>query len=426
VAGGKAKCGDGPRHVLFVTWDGPQTDYLRGLFLPIFAGLKEHGYRFHVLQFTWADAARRQAEARACVARGISYRSHGVLRRPVGPGSLLTAVHGCGAVRRAVRELAIDMVMPRSTLPALSVMLAFRGRDRGAPRVVFDADGLPHDERVDFAGWSPRSLRYRLLRYLEARAVRRADRVITRSAAASRILLERAGAGTDAAKFRTVTNGRDPALFRPMAPEARRAGRAALGIGADAPVLVYTGSVGAQYCVDDMLAIFAQVRAAEPAARLLFLTGAPEDAHACVAATAPGLAEAMIVRRLEPADVPAHLALADVGLALRQPSFSMQAVFPVKIGEYLLCGLPVVATRGIGDIDRLVSGDAVCLVDRPGPPAVEAASAWILSTALPERAALAGEARALGLAEFGLEKAVRLYAEALSSLDRPARAAPAS
>jgi glycosyltransferase involved in cell wall biosynthesis len=91
----------------------------------------------------------------------------------------------------------------------------------------------------------------------------------------------------------------------------------------------------------------------------------------------------------------------------------MRAVFPVKVGEYLLCGVPVVATRGIGDIDRLAAGDAVHFVDRPGPGAVEAASAWILQAALPERAALAEKARALGLAEFGLDRTVRRYLAAL-------------
>jgi len=406
-----------PQNVLFITWDGPQTDYLRGLFLPIFAGLKDHGYRFHVLQFTWADAARRQVEAQACAAKVISYRSHGVLRRPVGPGSLLTAMYGRRAVRRAVRELAIAIVMPRSTLAALATMLAVPAGDPRAPRMVFDADGLAHDERVDFAGWSPQSLAYRLLRDLEAQAVRRADRVITRSTLANRILLDRAGAGTDGAKFHTVTNGRDPALFRPLEPEARQAGRAALGIGTDAPVLVYAGSMGAQYCVDDMLAIFARLRGAAPAARFLLLTGAVADARAHIAAAAPGLGEAVIIRRVDPAEVPAHLALADIALALRQPSFSMQAVFPVKIGEYLLCGLPVVATRGIGDIDRLARGDAVCFVDRPGPRAVETALEWIVQTGLPGRAALAEQARALGLAEFGLDTTVRCYLAALSDAE---------
>lgn len=399
-------------NVLLVTWDGPQTDYLRGLFLPIFAGLKAYGYRFHVLQFTWADADRRRAEAEACAKHGISYRSHGVLRRPVGAGSLLTALFGYRAVRRAVRENAIDIVMPRSTLPALATMLAFRTGDPRAPRIVFDADGLPHDERVEFAGWPPQSLSYRLLRDFEAQAVRRADRVITRSEAADRILLARAGAGTDAGKFHAVTNGRDPGLFRPLAPAERRAGREALGIGADVPLLVYAGSVGAQYCVDEMLQVFARLREAKAGARFLFLTGATETARARIEATAPQLVDAIIVRRAKPADIPGLLGLADVGLALRRPSFSMQAVFPVKIGEYLLCGLPVIATRRIGDIDRLVRGDAVCFVEGPGT--VEAALDWILTRVLPEGPALGAEARALGVAEFGLDRTLRSYAAALA------------
>jgi glycosyltransferase involved in cell wall biosynthesis len=405
---------NGPRNVLFVTWDGPQTDYLRGLFLPIFAGLKAHGYRFHVLQFNWSDQARRRAEEEACAAQGVSFRSHTVLRRPVGPGSLLTAFLGRSAVRRAVRELAIDIVMPRSTLPALATMLAFRHGDVTAPRMIFDADGLPHDERIDFSGWAPESLTYRILRDLEAQAVRRADRVITRSGAASRILLDRAGAGTPANKFRVVTNGRDTELFQPMTPEARRAGREALGIGADATVLVYAGSVGAQYCLDDMLEIFARVRLKDAGARFLFLTGTPDAVRTHVDAMAPTLADAMIIRRVAPVDIPAHLGLGDVGLALRQPSFSMRAVFPIKIGEYLLCGLPVVATRQIGDIDRLAEAGPVCFVDRPGPAAVEAASDWIMTKILPERATLGVKARALGVAQFGLDKTVRSYAAVLS------------
>lgn len=406
-----------PRDVLFVTWDGPQTDYLRSLFLPIFTGLKAHGYRFHVLQFNWSDQAWRRTVGEACAAQGVSFRSHAVLRRPVGPGSLLTAFHGRRAVRRAVRELAIDIVMPRSTLPALATMLAFRPGDEAAPRMIFDADGLPHDERVDFTGWSPESLTYRILRDIEAQAVRRADRVITRSAAASQILLDRAGAGTSAEKFWVVTNGRDTKLFQPMTPEARRAGRTALGIGADATLLVYAGSVGAQYCMDDMLEIFARVRTADAGARFLFLTGTPDAACAHVEAMAPALADAMIVRRVAPADIPDHLGLGDVGLSLIQPSFSMRAAFPIKMGEYLLCGLPVVATRKIGDIDRLAEASPVCFVDRPGPAAVEAASDWILTKALPERTALGAQARALGVAQFGLDKTVRSYAAALSCSD---------
>jgi glycosyltransferase involved in cell wall biosynthesis len=417
MTGGNLTTNQPPRNVLFITWDGPQTDYLRSLFLRIFTGLKAHGYRFHILQFTWSDEAQRQSDEAACAAQGVSFRSQSILRRPVGLGSFLTAVHGRRAVRRAIRELSIDIVMPRSTLPALATMLAFRRGDAKAPRMIFDADGLPHDERVDFTGWSPDSLSYRILRDIEAQSVRRADRVITRSATASQILLHRAGAGTSAEKFRVVTNGRNTTLFKPMTSVARQAGREALGIGIDTPVLVYAGSIGAQYCIDDMLEIFSRVRNANAGARFLFLTGSPDAAGVHVKAVAPALVDAMIIKRVAPADIPDHLGLADVALSLRQPSFSMQAVFPIKIGEYLLCGLPIVATRKIGDIDRLAEAGPICFVDGPGQTAVEAASNWILTKALPEKATLGAQARAIGIARFGLDETVRSYATALSDAD---------
>jgi hypothetical protein len=402
------------RNVLFVTWEGPQTDYLRSLFLPIFTGLKAHGYRFHVLQFTWSDEAQRQSDEAACEVQGVSFRSHTVLRRPVGLGSFLTAILGRRAVRRAVRELTIDIVMPRSTLPALATMLALRRGDAKTPRMIFDADGLPHDERVDFTGWSPDSLSYRVLRDIEAQSVRRADRVITRSETASQILLHRAGAGTSAKKFHVVTNGRNTELFKPMTAVDRQAGRKALGIGIDAPVLVYAGSIGAQYCMDDMLEIFARVRNANAGARFMFLTGSPDAAKAHIKAVAPALVDAMIIKRVAPAYIPDHLGLADVALSLRRPSFSMRAVFPIKIGEYLLCGLPVVATRKIGDIDRLAGADPICFVDDTGSAAIETGSDWILTKALPDRTKLGSQARALGVAQFGLDETVRSYAAAFS------------
>jgi hypothetical protein len=113
---------DLPKHVrvLFITWDGPKSSYLRGLFLPYFVALREHGFTFHVLQFTWADAAERNHLERLCAEAGVPYRSARVWRRPLAIGSLATAIWGRTHVRRAVRDFSIDLVMPRSTLPAIA------------------------------------------------------------------------------------------------------------------------------------------------------------------------------------------------------------------------------------------------------------------------------------------------------------------
>lgn len=105
--------------------------------------------------------------------------------------------------------------------------------------MLFDADGLAADERVEFAGVSPTGASYRLLRAIEARAVRESRKVIGRSTAAADILAERAEVERE--RFHVVANGRDEALFAPVDKAEREGVRAELGNAADAVAMVYAG-----------------------------------------------------------------------------------------------------------------------------------------------------------------------------------------
>lgn len=402
-------------NVLFITWDGPQVCYLESLFLPIFKRLAERGYAFHILQFTWAGNAQKCALKKIAEEQGCSYRCVSVLRWPVGAGSLMTAFWGSWQVRRAIRELGIDIVMPRSTLPALAATLALRH----IPGVglLFDADGLPHDERVDFGNWSPDGIAYRLLRDIEALATRRAKAVLTRSTKAIDILIARGGAGIDSAKFHVVTNGRDEKVFRPSLNGERLAVRRGLGIEDTAPLLAYVGSMGAQYCGREMLEFFRLVRYRRKDARLLLLTGSPDQADGLLSEF-EDVRSSCHVRRLPPDEVPRFLGACDLGLALRRPSFSMQAVAPIKLGEYLLCGLPVLATRAIGDTDELVTDRVGHSLHTMSLGELEGAAEWFLHTVLPDAGGFRGRCRDVGLQNFSLTATVDVYANALAAIQQ--------
>lgn len=396
--------------VLFVTWDGPQVSYLEGLFLPIFVQLQSAGLQFHVLQFTWGDAERLALTRSACEKAGVLYRAVSVWRRPVGFGSLLTALAGGRLIRKLARSWAIDVVMPRSNLPALATLYALR---KQVFPVVFDADGLPLDERVDFAGASPSGLVYRLLRDVEAEMVRRSNTVLTRSTKAAEILLARAGSGTTHDKFKVVGNGRDATKFAPATAAARSAIRRELGFDDNSPLVVYAGSLGEQYCMNEMLALFAAVKRRRADAKLLILSGSPEVARHALASK-PSLAAASSIRSVSPDQVPQYLACADLGLALRRPSFSMQAVAPIKVGEYLLCGLPVVATKGIGDTNVLGS-EVAFLLEKMDQTELECAAEWFCTNVFPARAIASDRCRSVGLKHFSLDACKAAY---LSAFDR--------
>lgn len=401
------------RRLLFVTWDGPGLTYLESLFLPIFVGLADHGFHTDILQFRWGGATATDSVAQLCRAAGCGYRSATVIRRGGGVGAFASALWGARSVRTAVRSFASDIVMPRSLMPALAVLAA------GGPALrpmIFDADGLAADERVEFAGQSPLGASYRLLRDIEAQAVRRADAVITRSAAAADVLLARAGPPVARDRFHVVTNGRDAGVFTPGDAVSRAATRDTLGIARNAPLVVYAGSIGPQYRFDLLAGFMREARRRLPDTQLLVLSRDVEQARRELARWDADLARLALIRSAAFDAVPALVAAADLGVAFRADSFSTAAVAPVKLSEYLLCGVPVIGTRTIGDTAAAL--DAGVLFDPGQDPA--AGAAWFQDAVLPRRAALRDAARQVGCANFSLTRSVDDYRSALGHVaDRP-------
>jgi glycosyltransferase involved in cell wall biosynthesis len=394
--------------ILFVTWDGPQVHYLESLFLPIFKGLRADGFEFEILQFRWGTAAQEQAVRDACAEAGCGYDSVRIWRRGAF-GPFATALLGGLRVRKAVRRFGADAVMPRSVLPSLAVLAG-----GGLPPVLLDADGLEPDERVEFAGMKSTGLAYRLLRDIEAQMVRKATAVLVRTAAARDILMARAGPPADPAKYTIVANGRDGGAFHPFDEQSRRAVRSELGLADGAPLIVYVGSFGPKYRTRAVGELAMELHALRPDTRLLVLSLAPEQVQSDLLDSFPGLARFTNVFRAPFRDVPRYLAAADVGTVFITETFTTRTVLPVKTGEYLLCGVPVVGTAAIGDNEAAL-GAGVFFDDRRGP--AEAAR-WVIDQVLPNREDYRARARAVGLEHYSVERSIRDYKAALENLVR--------
>lgn len=397
--------------ILFVTWDGPQVHYLESLFLPIFSELKRDGFAFDVLQFRWGSAAEEAAVRSVCEAAGCGYRSVRIWRWGA-LGAFATALFGGLKVRRAVRHFGSDAVMPRSVLPSLAVLAG------GIPRlkpVLLDADGLEIDERVEFSGLSATGLVYRILRDIEAQIVRRSKAIIVRTPATRDVLMARAGPPADPSRYTVVANGRDGGVFHPFDEAGRRAVRSELGIADDAPLIAYVGSFGPKYRTDAIGELAMEMRVRRPDTRLLFLSLAPDQVRAELFGRFPEMSEFATLVRSPPQDVARYLAAADVGTVFINETFSTRAVLPVKTGEYLLCGVPVVGTVATGDNSAALDA-GVFFDDRLGP---DAAARWLIEEILPKREEYRRRARTVGLERFSLEKSIVDYRGALARFGRP-------
>lgn len=396
--------------VVFVSWDGSADKYMESLFLPIFGCAKAADLEIHVLQFTWASQEQRNSTAEAAGRLGLPYTSHGIWRRPTLLSTPAMIVHGARVITRYVRRHGIDLIMPRSTIPAGMALLALK-RLPGM-KLLFDADGLMADERVDFGGWSPTGPVYRIFRAIENSAVRRADVVVTRTSRAKAILAKRAGFA-EAAHVVVVPNGKDAELFHPGTTAEREATKQALGLEPTQPLVVYAGSLGPQYHPDRMFAFVEALLQKRSDIHLLMMSGSQEIAQKTAECGKLSPSNCTI-QKVEPEEVPRYLAAADLGLAFRTPSFSQQAVAPIKVGEYLLCGVPVLSSSGIGDLDDQLDVTTGKLIKSLDAGSLEEAAVWFLDEVIPARDCYRTACRKRGVELFSLERSAAQYGKAFN------------
>ena len=337
------------KSILFISWDGPQTSYMEGLFLPIFMEISENSdYCFHVIQFTWANQANINSTKEVASDYGITYTALPIQRKPNSVlGSLVTIFFSLSKLKSYIKKHCIDIVMPRSTMPAIMVN---RLKSKGI-KIVFDADGLPIDERVDFAGLNNRGFLYKLLLSQEKKMIRDADVVLTRTNKSITIHNKRlSNTEIDNQKFFVVNNGREESLFAYDA-NVRTTIRKNLFLSDSDKLFVYCGSLGDQYCVPEMLSIFEGFHLKNPGSKFLILTGSPEYLEDKIPTE---LKSSVVIKKVPVHEIPQYLSAADVALNLRKPTFSMQGISPIKLGEYLLMGLPTIASIGIGDTEDIL------------------------------------------------------------------------
>jgi glycosyltransferase involved in cell wall biosynthesis len=256
-------------------------------------------------------------------------------------------------------------------------------------RLVYEARGLFADERVEIGSWGRGSLLDRAVRHLERENLRRADGLLVVMSDSGREELERRRFPLPL--HRVLPNSVDTRIFTPR------------GEGKEPEFgLAYCGSLGGWYMTEEMV-VFARVAAGVVRKKVLFLT--PHADAAWRAGADPQWAE---VRTASPADVPAWLRRARATFFLIRPSPGKRASSPTKVAESLAAGLPVVANRGVGDLESILEKEGVgVLLDDFTEAAYRAAAERLVD--LLDDSETPSRCRRLAESRFSLDAAVGAY-----------------
>ena len=379
-------------NVVYVSPNGAGTALVRSQVLAYLRGLAERGTSFDLVTF------ERDDDPPFPEGDFPRERWHGIRARRGGgiAAKVLDVLQGAAFVLRLAIVRRAGLLHARSYLPAAIVWAVTRVVRRP---YVFDMRGFLGDEYVEGRHWRAGTWPHRLLRACERRLLADAAGIVVLTEAAEQRLRAdpRYAPAVGATPVLVTPCAVDLARFRPV--EARPG----------PPTLVYAGSLGLSYALDAMLGLYAAAREHLPALRFLILN---RKDHALIAAAIarPGLRSAdIVVRSAEFDEMPAMLAAAHAGICLLDQVSSKLASSPIKIGEYLACGLPVVLNRGIGDAAAQVAAvGAGHVLEAYSDAEIRRGGAALAALLGDERARSA--ARALAEEFYGVPAGVAAYA----------------
>lgn len=338
---------------LYISYFGALKHLSQTQVVPYLKGLARRGIGVTFVSFEerWPDGRAEKAardSLRDELARaGVTWVPLRYHKRPSLPATFWDALVASVVSAYLVLRHSIRIVHARNHVPAVTgllLQLAFRRK------LIFDLRGTMAEEYVDAGLWRPRGTAYRATKIVERLALRRADAVVMlTNRVRDRLVRDDRHLQRRQDKIQIIPCCVDLS-HHPFPPKP--GARAGLGFEG-ARVMVYVGSLGGWYLTDAMARLFRIGRWIEPRLRFLVLTQSPALAEAAL--QREGLSsDSFRIMTVSPSEVPRHLAACDFGVCFLKPCLSKESSSPTKIGEYLASGLPILANRGVGDIDSLI------------------------------------------------------------------------
>ena len=268
------------------------------------------------------------------------------------PGTLASTISASIAqiVSKADIVHVFSVISPISSLPALTAKLAraFHLRDHN---LVVDWDDLWGRGGIlkDF------NLFIRSIETLFEEGIPRLGEAVT---TASEMLFQRAlNLGVKPQFALKLPNGADIESITPLPSSMSRA---RLGLPQEMPIVGHLGYANLNALLDEITAL-------NKRQDVLFVVVGNFPRYGKIATGIRGHPNVLFTGRQPRHLVPHYLAASDVLLLDQEPVPSSEARWPIRFGDYLAAGRPIVTPR-IGDISRIIEYSDCGLLSKPGDP----------------------------------------------------------
>lgn len=341
--------------ILYISLNGVTDHIGRSQIAPYMLGLARRGFKIHIV-----TAEKRGNEelvrryGRVFAEAGVSWTHVAYVGEPPLVGQAITLLRMWRAARRVARAEPVRLTHCRcfpASLIGWSLKRTFQIRFLYDFRDFFIDDMLAKTR-------GPRRALVRLFKQLEGPMIRAADKIVCLTERAVHILSSRYLKHDLQAKarFQIVPCCADFSHFDPNRVSAADIANARekTRLREGDFVLLYLGSLGPDYLLAPMIALFAQLLEMRPNARFLFLSNNGEELVESACAKFGIQPEYVSFVTADRDEVPTFLSLADMAVIFIRADLSKAGCSPTKLAELFACGVPIIANAGVGDMDQIL------------------------------------------------------------------------
>lgn len=353
------------KKVLYLSYDGLTDPLGQSQVLPYITGIAaQSAFTFTIISFEKKEAFDRERKVIEGIIQPypiewIPLRYH---KNPPVLSTILDVFRLWSMVKKIVSKEEISLIHCRSYITSL-VGLPMKRKFK-IP-FLFDMRGFWADERIEGGIWSLNNpIHYRIYRYFkrkEKEFLQESDHVISLTHKAKEII--ESWPLKQKAPVTVIPCCVDMELFDPDRINKNEIHqlRNSLGLNEDDFALGYVGSLGTWYMVDEMTDFFIALFKKNPKTKFLVLTRDDVEPIRSKLIENRIPEERLISKFVQRAEMPLYVALFDWSIFFIKPTFSKQASSPTKMGEIMAMGKPIIANRGIGDNDAMISNVGIVL-----------------------------------------------------------------
>ncbi len=346
--------------VLYLSYTGMTDPLGQSQVLAYLTGLsKNENYRFVIISFEKKAAytLNREIITALCKEAKIEWHPLSYTAKP----PVISTFRDVRRMRRKAKKIitaqSISFVHCRSYIPSL-VGLYLKKR-YGIP-FLFDMRGFWADERIDGGIWKMSNPLYRAIysyfKKKEKLFLLNADHTVSLTQNAKNVIVAWK-ITSEPMPITVIPCCADVNLFSPakISLRDRQRALAELDIPKEGHIISYVGSLGTWYMLPEMMAFVKLYAESIPDVYFMVLTGEPKEIVYAAAAKA-GLDTSFIrIKKLARSAMPLYISLSAMSIFFIKPAFSKKASSPVKQGELMAMGVPIICNDSVGDTAEIIN-----------------------------------------------------------------------